>query len=196
MPSSTCRLKVRAIITVRLEQGHPLAAPSRNAREPPPCARQQDCVIIEQLPAAQRPLSEPPVLRRESSMCPAVVTSTPQGAPSPIGPYNHVAKVGDWITIGGVAGVDPPRVNSPGPTWARRRGRSSVASAPAGIGWLRPWAHCARECLHERHGRFPSDECCIHCGDGESQAGPDRDRRRRPSQSGALLTMNLHRRRR
>ena len=38
---------------------------------------------------------------------PVVETSTPPGAPKPIGPYNHVAKVGTFVTIGGTAGVDP-----------------------------------------------------------------------------------------
>jgi 2-iminobutanoate/2-iminopropanoate deaminase len=38
---------------------------------------------------------------------PNVETTTPPNTPTPIGPYNHVAKVGDWITIGGTAGVDP-----------------------------------------------------------------------------------------
>jgi 2-iminobutanoate/2-iminopropanoate deaminase len=38
---------------------------------------------------------------------PEVETSTPANTPAPIGPYNHVAKVGTWITIGGTAGVDP-----------------------------------------------------------------------------------------
>jgi len=36
-----------------------------------------------------------------------VETSTPPGTPTPIGPYNHIAKVGPFITIGGTAGVDP-----------------------------------------------------------------------------------------
>ena len=36
-----------------------------------------------------------------------VETSTPPGTPTPIGPYNHIAKVGQFITIGGTAGVDP-----------------------------------------------------------------------------------------
>lgn len=36
-----------------------------------------------------------------------VETSTPPGTPTPIGPYNHVARVGAHITIGGTAGVDP-----------------------------------------------------------------------------------------
>lgn len=36
-----------------------------------------------------------------------VQRSTPPNAMAPIGPYNHVAKVGDFITIGAVAGVDP-----------------------------------------------------------------------------------------
>ena len=38
---------------------------------------------------------------------PEVETLTPHGTPTPIGPYSHVAKVGDLITIGGTAGVDP-----------------------------------------------------------------------------------------
>jgi 2-iminobutanoate/2-iminopropanoate deaminase len=38
---------------------------------------------------------------------PKVETSTPPNTPTPIGPYNHIAKVGDFITIGGTAGVDP-----------------------------------------------------------------------------------------
>jgi 2-iminobutanoate/2-iminopropanoate deaminase len=40
-------------------------------------------------------------------MSPTVETSTPPNAPTPIGPYNHVARVGEFITIGGVAGVEP-----------------------------------------------------------------------------------------
>jgi 2-iminobutanoate/2-iminopropanoate deaminase len=33
--------------------------------------------------------------------------STPPDAMVPIGPYSHITKVGNHITIGGVAGVDP-----------------------------------------------------------------------------------------
>lgn len=40
-------------------------------------------------------------------MSPKVETSTPPNTPTPIGPYNHIAKVGDFITIGGTAGVNP-----------------------------------------------------------------------------------------
>jgi 2-iminobutanoate/2-iminopropanoate deaminase len=36
-----------------------------------------------------------------------VETSTPAGTPKPIGPYSHIAKVGQFITIGGTAGFDP-----------------------------------------------------------------------------------------
>lgn len=36
-----------------------------------------------------------------------VETSTPAGTMDPIGPYSHIAKTGDFITIGGVAGVNP-----------------------------------------------------------------------------------------
>ena len=38
---------------------------------------------------------------------PNVETSTPPNTPSPIGPYSHVARVGQQITIGGTAGFDP-----------------------------------------------------------------------------------------
>mgnify|MGYP001024093221 CR=1 FL=1 len=38
---------------------------------------------------------------------PIVETSTPPNTPTPIGPYNHIAKVGTFITIGGTAGVNP-----------------------------------------------------------------------------------------
>lgn len=40
-------------------------------------------------------------------MAPVVETSTPPRTPTPIGPYNHIAKVGPFITIGGTAGGDP-----------------------------------------------------------------------------------------
>jgi 2-iminobutanoate/2-iminopropanoate deaminase len=36
-----------------------------------------------------------------------VEVSTPPNTPKPIGPYNHVAKVGQFLTIGGMAGVNP-----------------------------------------------------------------------------------------
>jgi 2-iminobutanoate/2-iminopropanoate deaminase len=36
-----------------------------------------------------------------------VETSTPANTPEPIGPYSHIAKVGNLITIGGTAGVNP-----------------------------------------------------------------------------------------
>jgi 2-iminobutanoate/2-iminopropanoate deaminase len=38
---------------------------------------------------------------------PKVETSTPPNTPTPIGPYSHIAKDGDFITIGGTAGVNP-----------------------------------------------------------------------------------------
>ena len=33
--------------------------------------------------------------------------STPANTMSPVGPYSHIAKVGQFITIGATAGVDP-----------------------------------------------------------------------------------------
>lgn len=36
-----------------------------------------------------------------------VETSTPPNTMTPIGPYSHIAKVGELIIIGGTAGVDP-----------------------------------------------------------------------------------------
>lgn len=46
---------------------------------------------------------------------PTVQTSTPPNTPTPIGPYSHIAKVGDSITIGGTAGVDPATGRLAGP---------------------------------------------------------------------------------
>ncbi len=43
----------------------------------------------------------------EATMPPIVETSTPPNTPRPIGPYNHIAKVGSFVSIGGTAGVDP-----------------------------------------------------------------------------------------
>ena len=40
-------------------------------------------------------------------MSPLVETSTPPNTPTLIGPYNHIAKVGSFIIIGGTAGVNP-----------------------------------------------------------------------------------------
>jgi 2-iminobutanoate/2-iminopropanoate deaminase len=40
-------------------------------------------------------------------MPPDVETLTPPNAPKPIGPYSHIAKVGNFITISATAGVDP-----------------------------------------------------------------------------------------
>ena len=36
-----------------------------------------------------------------------VETFTPANTPTPIGPYNHVTKVGQFISIGGTSGVNP-----------------------------------------------------------------------------------------
>ena len=44
-----------------------------------------------------------------------VETSTPANTPTPIGPYHHIAKVGQFITIGGTAGVNPATGQLAGP---------------------------------------------------------------------------------
>ena len=44
-----------------------------------------------------------------------VKTSTPPNTPTPIGPYSHIAKVGDSIAIGGTAGVNPATGQLAGP---------------------------------------------------------------------------------
>ncbi len=44
-----------------------------------------------------------------------VETSTPANTPHPIGPYNHIAKVGQFISIGGTAGVNPATGELSGP---------------------------------------------------------------------------------
>lgn len=48
-------------------------------------------------------------------MSPKVETSTPPYTPNPIGPYNHIARVGQFISIGGTAGVDPVSGQLAGP---------------------------------------------------------------------------------
>jgi|SRR5687767_3688171 2-iminobutanoate/2-iminopropanoate deaminase len=54
---------------------------------------------------------------------PKVETSTPPGTPTPIGPYSHIAKVGSFITIGGVAGFDPATGDLAGPDVASQTKR-------------------------------------------------------------------------
>jgi 2-iminobutanoate/2-iminopropanoate deaminase len=44
-----------------------------------------------------------------------VETLTPSNTPAPIGPYSHIAKVGQHISIGGTAGVDPSTGQLAGP---------------------------------------------------------------------------------
>ena len=44
-----------------------------------------------------------------------VKTSIPPHTPTPIGPYSHIAKVGEFITIGGTAGVNPETGQLAGP---------------------------------------------------------------------------------
>jgi 2-iminobutanoate/2-iminopropanoate deaminase len=44
-----------------------------------------------------------------------VETSTPPNTPVPIGPYSHIAKVGQFISIGGTAGFDPATGQLAGP---------------------------------------------------------------------------------
>jgi 2-iminobutanoate/2-iminopropanoate deaminase len=48
-------------------------------------------------------------------MASRVETFTPPHTPKPIGPYNHIAKVGQHIAIGGTAGVDPANGQLAGP---------------------------------------------------------------------------------
>src|ERR1051325_8843215 len=48
-----------------------------------------------------------PARSKETIMTNTVETSTPENTPTPIGPYHHIAKVGQFISIGGTAGVDP-----------------------------------------------------------------------------------------
>lgn len=49
------------------------------------------------------------------SMSKKVEFSTPSNTMKPIGPYSHIAKVGDFITIGATAGVDPATGHLVGP---------------------------------------------------------------------------------
>jgi 2-iminobutanoate/2-iminopropanoate deaminase len=67
---------------------------------------------------------------------PTVETSTPPNTPTPIGPCSHVARVGSWITIGGVAGFDPATGQLAGPDVASqtRQILSSVDVMLASVG--------------------------------------------------------------
>jgi 2-iminobutanoate/2-iminopropanoate deaminase len=58
---------------------------------------------------------------------PAVETSTPLDTPTPIGPYNHIAKVGPFIAIGATAGVDPATGVLAGPDVATQTRRILVS---------------------------------------------------------------------
>jgi 2-iminobutanoate/2-iminopropanoate deaminase len=51
----------------------------------------------------------------EEKVSSRVETSTPTNTPHPIGPYNHIAKVGQFISIGGTAGVNPATGELAGP---------------------------------------------------------------------------------
>ncbi len=48
-------------------------------------------------------------------MAPQIELSTPPNTPTPIGPYNHIAKVGPFISIGGTAGINPETGQLAGP---------------------------------------------------------------------------------
>lgn len=48
-------------------------------------------------------------------MANTVETSTPANTPTPIGPYNHIARVDKFISIGGTAGVNPATGQLAGP---------------------------------------------------------------------------------
>jgi 2-iminobutanoate/2-iminopropanoate deaminase len=48
------------------------------------------------------------------TMTSRVQTLTPPNTPKPIGPYSHVATVGEHIWIGGTAGIDPATGNLAG----------------------------------------------------------------------------------
>jgi len=54
---------------------------------------------------------------------PKVDTATPPGTPRPIGPYSHISKVGQAITIGGTAGFDPVTGELAGPDVASQTRR-------------------------------------------------------------------------
>lgn len=54
---------------------------------------------------------------------PKVDTATPPGTPHPIGPYSHISKVGNAITIGGTAGFDPATGELAGPDVAAQTRR-------------------------------------------------------------------------
>jgi 2-iminobutanoate/2-iminopropanoate deaminase len=65
--------------------------------------------------AIRRDISLQSSARSREGTAMKVETSTPPNTPTPIGPYNHIAKAGPFITIGGTAGVDPATGQLAGP---------------------------------------------------------------------------------
>jgi 2-iminobutanoate/2-iminopropanoate deaminase len=59
----------------------------------------------------------------EPCMTSRVETLTPPNTPKPIGPYSHIAKVGEHISIGGTAAFDPATGQLAGPDIATQTRR-------------------------------------------------------------------------
>jgi 2-iminobutanoate/2-iminopropanoate deaminase len=68
--------------------------------------------VVDRLDASQLEYPAESVILRSTIHCSEdssmnVETSTPPNTPTPIGPYNHIARAGQFISIGGTAGVNP-----------------------------------------------------------------------------------------
>ena len=121
-----------------------------------------------------------------------VETLTPPNTPNPIGPYSHIAKVGEHIWIGGTAGVDPATGQLAGTdigAQTRQILKSFVVMLEA-VGSDLESCH-AHQYLPAAHVGLRGDERRLCRDHGRSQAGTHGHFSPELPKPGVLLTINL-----
>ena len=112
------------------------------------------------------------VTKRGRQMKSRLETLTPPNTPNPIGPYSHIAKVGEHIWIGGTAGVDPATGQLAGTdigAQTRQILKSFIVMLEAVGSDLEP--HHAHQYLPEAHVRLRGYERGLCRDHGRSQTG-------------------------
>jgi 2-iminobutanoate/2-iminopropanoate deaminase len=123
---------------------------------------------------------------------PNVMASTPANAPIPLGPYSHIARVGSFITIGGVAGIDPKTgklVGTDGGTQTRQIPNNLSALLDCATSDLRHIVHLNVFLLH-RSGFDEMNRVYVECMGAHRPARTVVGVNELPK-PGVLLTMNL-----
>jgi len=105
--------------------------------------------------------------------------------PSRIGPYNHIAKAGQFISIGGTAGVDPATGERcwPGRVLADKTNSRIVQSDARICGIWFESCH-PHQCLSQGYARFREYEPRLYREYGRAPAGLNRDWSQWASQAG------------